>query len=102
MKIQTKLMTDWEWLSLRIITLFALAMLISFTPGLLRGFFGDELYAPQGLFSSNSSSFIDDKWVWGFRHYLYFFMCIALFIVQAIRIAKWIENRSDDSDSFPV
>jgi len=56
-----KIITDWEWLSLRIITLFALAMLISFTPELLRGFFGDELYVPQGgfvsLFSSNGGGF---------------------------------------------
>jgi hypothetical protein len=97
-----KIITDWEWLSLRIITLFALAMLISFTPDLLRGFFGDELYVPQGVFSSNSSGFFDNKWVWGFRHYLYFWMCIILFIIQSVRINKWLEKKSKNPNSFPV
>jgi len=94
-------MTDWEWLSLRIITLFALAMLISFTPELLRGFFGDELFVSHNIFTT-TTGLIDVKWSWGFRHYLYFWMCIVLFIVQVFRIAKWVGNRSYDSNSFPV
>ncbi len=89
--------TDWEKLSIRVILLFSTAMLVSFSPEFLRGFFGDTAYE-----EGRTRGMFDDKYDWGFRHFLYFWMCIVLFIIQAVKIAKWIIERSDDDDSFEI
>ncbi len=88
----------WYGLSFRIILLFVTAMLVSFSPELFRGFFGDELYPPDDghYLRGRDNSWIDDKWDWGYRHFLYFFMCIFLFIVQAVRLIMWIYENKDD------
>lgn len=89
--------TVWSGLSLRIIALFFTAMLVSFSPALFRDFFDDSLWPEDdGRWHSHGLNAIDEKWDWGYRHYLYFFMCIALFIVQAVRLIKWI-NKNEDS-----
>jgi len=79
----------WYKLSLRIIALFFTAMIVSFSPELLRGFFGDTP-------SSSGYGMIDENWNWGFRHTLYFLMCICLFFVQAIRLAMWIDENKKE------
>jgi len=89
--------TDWEKVSIRVILLFFTAMMVSYSPTLLRGFFADEMYKDgytRGMF--------DDHYDWGFRHYLYFYMCVVLFFIQAIKIVKWVIERSDDNDAFEV
>jgi len=78
--------SDWTELSLRIIALFVTAMAVSYSPDYLREFFTDTK-KPEGL--HYYSGIIDEYWDWGFRHYLYFSMCLALFAVQAIKIIKW-------------
>lgn len=98
MKLMT--ITDWEKLSLKIIALFATAMLISYSPQFLRGFFNDSLYPTTYGFHND---IIDADWNWGFRHYLYLIMNILLFIVQITRIIKWVDKRSsNDKNCFPV
>lgn len=76
----------WMRLSLRVILLFATAMLVSYSPNYLRGFFADELL-PKDNWSSGI--FIDDGYKWGFRHYLFQWMCIVLFLIQVIRTFSW-------------
>ena len=88
-------MGAWTELSIRIIMLFVTAMVISFTPQYLRGFFGDTAFAIDPAHSWRSSDgMIDTYFVWGFRHYLYWFMCISLFIVQVFKIIVWVTNES--------
>ena len=93
--------TDWEKISLRVIGLFATAMLASYSPMFLRGFFGDTPNSPDSLGLIWHGGFFDEQWSWGFRHYLYFWMCVILFLIQAVKIIKWISTRNDDT-SFPV
>lgn len=100
-KFKIKL-TDWEVLSLRVIGLFVTAMLVSYSPQFLRGFFADTMYDAEKLRYSFGRGFIDDQWDWGFRHYLYFWMCVTLFVIQAVKIIKWANKRSNSSNSFPV
>lgn len=80
-----KLFDYWMRLSIRVILLFATAMLVSFPPEYLREFFGDRAYSSQEF----HHGMIDDKYEWGFRHSLYFLMCIILFVVQVVRIFAW-------------
>lgn len=84
-----KLFDYWRRLSLRVIFLFITAMLVSFFPAALRNFFGD-------IQVISDHSLIDDNWNWGFRHYLYWWMCVILFIIQAIRIIHWMMSNVDE------
>lgn len=84
-------LSDWNELSLRIILLFVTAMAVSYSPDYLREFFADTK-KPDDL--NYYRGMLDEHWEWGFRHYLYFWMCILLFVVQAIKIFKW--SFSDD------
>lgn len=93
-------MTDWTVLSLQVIGLFVTAMLVSFSPELLRGFFGDVLYNTDKY--SYHHDWVDDKYDWGFRHYLYFYMCLVLFGIQAAKIIKWCIKVSDKRGAFDV
>lgn len=86
----------WYGLSLRVIALFLTAMIVSFSPELFRDFFGDEMYIPDRYGYISSHDFIDDKWNWGYRHYLYFIMCLCLFIIQAVRLFMWIDDNKND------
>lgn len=92
---------SWNGLSLRIIALFATAMLVSYSPALLREFFEDKFITPDahGYRWTHSFLGIDEEWDWGYRHYLYFIMCLALFFVQAARLIKWVS--SEDRDFTP-
>jgi hypothetical protein len=83
----------WYGLSLRVIALFVTAMITSFSPELFRDLFGDVLYNPDKTYGRG---WIDDKWDWGFRHYLYFWMCFILFVIQAVRLCMWIDKNKND------
>jgi hypothetical protein len=86
----------WYGLSLRIIALFVTAIIVSYTPELfsLRDIFGDKPYPDDGRY--HRTGFIDEEWNWGYRHYLYFLMCLCLFIVQSVRLGMWIDKNKDD------
>lgn len=86
----------WYGLSLRIIALFVTAIIVSFSPELLRDFFGDVQYVPNEWGHVFSGGIIDEKWDWGYRHFLYFYMCLCLFIVQAVRLVKWINKNEKE------
>lgn len=51
------------------------------------GFFGDTPRNPDEV--RYAASNIDVNHNWGSRHYWYFFLCIILWALSAIRIAIW-------------
>ncbi len=86
-------LSAWNNLSIRIIGLFITAMMVSFSPMFLRGFFGDTQHT-----DNYHMGLIDDSWYWGFRHTLYFLMCISLFIIQAVKICVWVDKNINKFD----
>ena len=81
----------WIKLSLRVMVLFFLAMIVSFLPDYFRSFFGDLPMDPKAY---HFGAMIDDNWDWGYRHYLFFYMCTILFGIQSARIIHWTITNS--------
>lgn len=80
-----------QQLSVRVVLLFTVAIFSTFIPDYFHSFFGDELCKGQYFdYASNHSigclkgdwGLHDPTWHWGYRHWLYFFMCIILFIIN--------------------
>lgn len=71
-------------------------MLVSFSPDHLRDFFGDRLYDAKDY---HHSGILDSDYEWGFRHILYFAMCLILFFIQAVRIVQWCIKNDDKFES---
>jgi hypothetical protein len=69
----------------RIVLLFATGILFSYFPDYLRKFFND-IYIPEGLKDYQVRSPIDMHYIWGIRHYWYFWMCVFLFILSVINL----------------
>ena len=89
-------LNSWNGLSLRIIALFSTAMLMSYSPDLFRGWLFEDTYIePDRLGYRFGGGIIDEKWDWGYRHYIYFYMCLFLFLVQAARLFKWINKKEN-------
>ncbi len=90
------IINNWNKLSLKILILFGVTMLLTFLPDHLRDFFGDKLYIiPEGTDKydmPNRHDFLDIDWDWGWRHHIYFLMCLLLFTVQAVKIIVWIDK----------
>lgn len=86
-------------LSLNIVGIFIIAILFSLVPDHLHNFFGDTYC--DGWINSNDRlnhclekmSMHSPKWHWGIRHWLWFAMCIALFITQLFRIIEIIKTK---------
>lgn len=82
--------------SIHIIIVFIIAIAMSLVPDLYPNFFGDWLCV--GHFNQNVgclvdgnlewSSFHNPTWHWGYRHYLWFFMGLCLFILQVAEIIR--------------
>lgn len=92
-----KIFTDWEYLSLRILILGLTVCVWSYPveiPGFTQGILGDTLTYDEYLER--------DEIHWGFRHHVYNIVCGLLTIVQIIKTIKWIDQRSECQDSFPV
>ncbi len=85
------LFNEWTGLSVRVVSIFAVAMILSFLPNHLREFFGDIKYATPNKFNA-----IDTEYEWGVRHILYQIMCIILFAIQCIRICVWCRSKPFD------
>lgn len=71
-------LNKWHGLSLRVIALFFIAMLVSFTPEYFRDFFGDKLLQPD-KYGYYTHSLFDETYRWGVRHYFYFWMCVCAY-----------------------
>lgn len=85
----------WNGLSIRIIALFAIAIVLSFCNDFLRDFFGDT-YIHFDKYGCRAWSIMDDEWKCGYRHRLYFLMCLTLFLIQITRLCLWIDKNSSD------
>ena len=79
-------------LSLKIISLFTIAILSTFVGDYLHSFLGDWQCLGSGYINNKfhyercnyaGSLFHDPRWHWGYRHWLYFSMCLCLFVIQA-------------------
>lgn len=92
--------SNWTKLSMRVVLLFAVTMILTYLPDHLRVMFGDRpntynAYSYGGG-RWDGTHFLDEQWIWGWRHYLYFWMCMVLFVIQAVRIGVWINNNKFD------
>jgi len=82
------------YLGIYIVALFSIGITFTFINDSLQdtGFFGDVLVKPYKTFYGGlitQSGAIDTDYVWGARHYWYFWMCVLLFILSVARIAIW-------------
>jgi hypothetical protein len=91
-------------ISIRIITLFTIAMFMSFIPELAPNFFGDWHCQGRIIASTNIHGYPvysgcdmfegcgvhNPEWHFGYRHYLFFFMGFCLTIVQVVKIISII------------
>lgn len=83
-----KLLTDWEWLSIRVLILGITVFLWSYITeidGVLE-VFGDW---------DEEMSWGTIRHHWGFRHWVYTVTFAILTGIQAVRIIKWATIRSD-------
>lgn len=81
-----KLLSDWEWLSIRVLILGITVFFWSYLteiPGATE-LFGDtqECWSWGGC-----------RWEWGFRHYCYTITFAILTLIQIVRIMKWVEEK---------
>lgn len=67
-------------------------MFVSFIPDYLHGFFGDEYCkVPNHWYAGGMHD--TPTWHWGYRHWLFIIMGIALFIVQVINLICHFSNK---------
>lgn len=83
------------YISFRIIIAFSVAILMSFIPELFRDFFGDEFCRIYGY--HYDMVYNTDHYHWGWRHWLFLFMGICLFIIQIIDIANHIQKYENNN-----
>lgn len=93
--------------SLRIIALFTVAIFISKIPELYPNFFGDWYCQGKELIRYDKNDWPiysgcdmhegwhSSKWHWGYQHYLFFLMGLALSIIQIIDIFKLINKDNE-------
>lgn len=78
----------WWLLILQVIALFVGGMLVTYFSDWLQatGFFDDKPCEDRwGI----GCGMVDKKFEWGARHYLYFWMMVALFVLSVVRIWMW-------------
>lgn len=83
----------------RIVLLFSIVILMSFIPESNREFFGDwqcnggNYYKKEGCLYG--ADFVHGPtWHWGFRHWIWMFMGLALFIYNAVLIIIKLDTKS--------
>ena len=90
----------------RIVLLFSIIILMSFIPESNREFFGD--WQCQGMtylkangeylgcYYEGNRAPHDPTWHWGFRHWIWMLMGIALFIYNTVLIIITLEKNQDE------
>ena len=83
------LLTDWEWLTIRVLVLGLTVFLWSYIT---------EVEGVTEAFGDTTYKWIGDsmKTSWGFRHWVYTVTFSLVTVIQVVKIFKWIEMRSDD------
>ena len=96
-------------ISLKVILLFTIAIFSTFVGDYLHSFLGDWKCLGSGLLTDKSyhpiyqycnysaCEFHDSTWHWGYRHWLYFTMCITLFIIQISDIVSFASSNEADA-----
>jgi len=90
-------------LSINVVLVFVTVMALSIIPEEFPKLFGDRYcmgsgtFVPLGSYSHiydncNYGTYHDAEWHWGYRHWLWLFMGIFLFIIQVVRIIIFINN----------
>lgn len=74
-------------IAIRIVFLFTVAMMATFIPEHLRGFFGD---VPCG--GDCKYDFTERAWDWGARHYWYAWMMLCLFILTVVNLIIQVKS----------
>lgn len=94
-------------LSFQVIAIFSIIIFCSFIPDTFPAFFGDWIchgrtYVPSAnAYSSGhyincdiGSGEHNPSLHWGYRHYLFVSMGISLFLIQFVRLIKYIQGNS--------
>jgi hypothetical protein len=79
-------------ISLRVIIVFSIGIVSTFVTDHFHDFFGDWTckgcnYGESGYFATHQPTLH-----WGYRHWLYFLMCLVLFVIQAIDIIEYANS----------
>lgn len=87
----------WFIVSLNVVILFITAMVMSVIPEQLPSIFGDVICTIPHNHSHAMCSYHREEYHidWGYRHYLFFWMGVVLFMVQVIRIISLIKNHTE-------
>lgn len=96
-------------ISARIILLFTVAIFSTFVGDKCRDFFGDThcegaRYEKKVINKEIVDNLVgclegytriehEPTWHWGYRHWLYMAMCLALFVFQAINLINYINSK---------
>jgi len=84
--------TKTQAVSLRVVILFIMAINSTFIGEFLSDFLGD--WRCNGCSYGSLDNIIHSSRIhFGYRHWLYFIMCIILFVIQAIDIFNFIESK---------
>lgn len=79
----------------RIVLMCFVGMFMSYLTPALRDFLGDELYNPEYY----HHDWVDDDYVWGARHYWYWWMMVGLFLLSLVNsiigVVKLVEEHYD-------
>lgn len=93
--------------SINIVLVFMTIIMFSFIPDEFPSLFGDRLCttgnSPDYQFCIEGYRYVTNphapgKWHWGYRHWLWLFMGIFLFIVQVVRIITLIGDNQNASN----
>ncbi len=76
----------------RIIILILIGMFSTYLPDNLRDFFGDTPCLPDAEGNTYHCGGIDTQYLWGSRHYWYFWGMLILFLVSIINMIWSIIN----------
>lgn len=97
-------------ISVNIIMMFLIAMIMSVIPDMFPNYFGDwhclgrhmEKYNTMGPDIYSGCDYDENthtsQWHWGWRHFLWFFMGLCLFIVQIMKIVVMSKKYSKKLD----
>jgi len=84
----------------QVILIFGIAILASFIPDNFHTFFGDVLCNGNLNASACSSGWNQmqtlhgPEYHWGYRHWLWLLMGLSLFLIQLVRIIKFIDKEN--------
>ncbi len=97
-------------LTLQIMSIFIVAMLVSLIPDYLHTFFYDRyctgivkgldkfVQCDEGFHTGREPQ--SAMWHWGYRHCIWFWMGIVIFIVQVIRVIDFVIKEQKKQDAI--